>query len=104
MTNSVMGAGLLDIKPSPDWKGPRKRVAARQWRREPEPWKAGKNCFLAIFTHKFSYENLQCVICKQMTCRPWHYWLKGKIAWFWPDTECRTQFKDKIRSRRMANC
>ena len=22
MTNSVMGAGLLDIKPSPDWKGP----------------------------------------------------------------------------------
>ena len=30
--------------------------------------------------------------------------LPDKMPRFWPDTECRTQFKDKIRSRRMANC
>jgi|GEM_PF-5936986 len=42
-------------KPSPDWKGG-VAVAARQWRGlgPPEPWKAGKNCFLAIFTRQFS--------------------------------------------------
>lgn len=35
---------LLQIKPSPDWKG-REAVAERQWRGlgPPEPWKAGKN-------------------------------------------------------------
>ena len=32
--------GVLEIKPSPDWKG-RRAVAVRQWRRKPEPWKAG---------------------------------------------------------------
>jgi hypothetical protein len=30
--------------------------------------------------------------------------LPDKMPRFWPDTECRTQLKDKIRSRRMANC
>ena len=35
--------GVLEIKPSPDWKGPRRRVAARQWsgKGPAEPWKAG---------------------------------------------------------------
>jgi len=42
----------LPNNPSPDWKGAG-RVAVRQWRREPEPWKAGKNCIRAIFTHEF---------------------------------------------------
>ena len=32
--------GVLEIKPSPDWKG-RGAVAVRQWRRKPEPCKAG---------------------------------------------------------------
>ena len=32
--------GVLEIKPSPDWKGG-VAVADRQWRRKPEPWKAG---------------------------------------------------------------
>ena len=31
---------LLQKKPSPDWKGA-ERVAVRQWRRKPEPCKAG---------------------------------------------------------------
>ena len=39
-------------------EGPAQRVAVRQWRREPEPCKAGKNALLGIFPHKFSYENL----------------------------------------------
>ncbi len=38
---------LLQIEPSPDWKGGvavavlGELVEPRQWRREPEPWKAG---------------------------------------------------------------
>ena len=39
-------------------EGPAQRVAVRQWRGlgPPEPWKAGKNRLLAIFTHKFPAE------------------------------------------------
>ena len=38
--NSVLFFCLLAHQPSPDWKGA-ERVAVRQWRRKPEPWKAG---------------------------------------------------------------
>ena len=39
---------FFTYKPSPDWKGPRKRVAVRQWsgKGPAEPWKAGKNIYL----------------------------------------------------------
>ena len=57
---------LLQIKPSPDWKG-REAVAERQWRElgPPEPWKAGKNTLLGIFSRKFSSENLPVLFAKK---------------------------------------
>ena len=54
----MLGGGFLDIEPSPDWKGA-ERVAVRQWRREPEPWKAGINCLHAISTREFSAKTHQ---------------------------------------------
>ncbi|HBB14814.1 MAG TPA: hypothetical protein DCZ76_11175 [Treponema sp.] len=47
---------VLAIYPTPDWKGG--VAVAKQWRGvgPPEPWKAGKNRLLAIFTHKFPAE------------------------------------------------
>jgi len=75
---------LQPHKLSPDWKGA-ERVAGgevpepvegpnlRQWSGQgpTEPWKAGKNCVLAIFTRKFSYKNLPHLYCKETTRRPW---------------------------------
>ncbi|HBB15205.1 MAG TPA: hypothetical protein DCZ76_13175 [Treponema sp.] len=56
----------LQTQPSPDWKGA-ERVAVRQWRREPEPWKAGKNALRGILSRKFSGENLRDKMLRSLT-------------------------------------